>query len=250
MAHAHKYPQHSFLILGALSVALAACSSAPPKKSPCEIFQSGLAGIEKQNPVSSATLTFTPPPMPVAEKFDPAWSYFEQDGFFIPLPSKPDTVKRNPNGNVVVQGDHYTLALGADHLPESTQLAPFLEKQNLRSGYDLYGYVYEERYLTCADVESDEDAVMKGSLGVLKSLKAPFKVERAWRSPGSEAVVRTGPNELNDRFITNVFLGKGKGGYVSALLMFAREADQAQFHSYVARLREKAFFAPGKRLKL
>lgn len=237
----------TILILTAF-VSLAQATS--PEKSRCDSFQAALTSIEKTRPKTPLRLAFTAPPS-AAEKFDSSWWFLEVEDFTIPVPELPKTLERAPDGLITIGSKNFTVVMGPDTMTaEFEKYKGTFGSFKIQSDFDYNLFLWSPNFATCADLENDRALAAKTNLAAAKSLTPPFSLAKAWHFSDARLIALTGPRAAQTSATTNLLVKKGDGKSFNAIVKFASDAEQAKFHSYLPRLRDKQFFAAGKRLKL
>ncbi|MGE4130929.1 MAG: hypothetical protein AB7F86_04790 [Bdellovibrionales bacterium] len=216
----------------------------------CEKFKSGLGQLKKAHVSNDVEARFTALPSP-AERFDSAWFYFDVGDFVLPVPEKPKIFQRDGE-TIVIRSPKFTAVVGGDVLKGSlAPLQKYVEANGIKSDYDFNSHLYSEDFTKCTNIKTQVDLDSKLKLATIKSLSAPFVIDKILHFDGVRAIVLAGPKKGNDKILaTNLFVRKSADETWNAMIFFESADQQKKFHSYISRIREKGFFASGHPLKL
>jgi hypothetical protein len=215
---------------------------------PCDQFVAGLKELGAKKP---GALEFKISPNPkAAAQFDKKWFYADLGEYVLPVPGKPTTAKKFPEGTISLghKESKFGAAVGSDTTisiwQQSPEIKKFATKVGIQSDYDFNHFLFSDRALNCDDIDTAADVVLKLKLVEAKLIKPPFELQSAylWKEAGLFAFV----GKRDDSFYLNLMVKKTNQTSDNIVIVTKDKNHFDQILSYVSQVKNKKFFAGGQ----
>ncbi len=223
----------------------------------CQTFKKGIDQLRSRGAEAKRLVDATfSTPSGAAKSFAKSWYYLDLGEIVFPVPEMPTKLERQADGTIVINSPLFTALIGPDVLKqELTDIGHRIGSTSIHSDYDFNLFTFGKTFTSCNDIKNAQDADKKLKLATAKSVSAPFEIQKVLHYPKAQAIVLTGPRQgqtpsrgPDKKFATNLIVKKSAQTSYNAMIFFAKDSDQAKFHSYLPKIREKKFFSSGQPL--